>query len=45
MNPVVHFELPYFDAKRAPKFYQSVFGWKMQELGEEMGNYIIATTA
>jgi uncharacterized protein len=45
MNPVVHFELPYFDAKRAAKFYHSAFGWKMQELGEEMGNYILATTA
>ena len=45
MNPVVHFELPYFDAKRAARFYQSAFGWKMQELGEEMGNYILATTA
>ncbi len=45
MNPVVHFELPYKDGKRAAKFYQSVFGWKMQELGAESGNYILATTA
>jgi predicted enzyme related to lactoylglutathione lyase len=45
MNPVVHFELPYFDAKRAARFYQSAFGWKMQDLGEESGNYILATTA
>ena len=45
MNPVVHFEIPYFDAKRAAKFYQLAFGWKMQELGEESGNYILATTA
>jgi uncharacterized protein len=45
MNPVVHFELPYKDGKRAAQFYNTVFGWKMQELGEESGNYILATTA
>ena len=45
MNPVVHFELPYLDSKRAAKFYETVFGWKMQDLGEEMGNYMLATTA
>jgi predicted enzyme related to lactoylglutathione lyase len=45
MNPVVHFEIPYFNAKRAARFYKSAFGWKMQELGEESGNYILATTA
>ncbi|MBK6282108.1 MAG: VOC family protein [Draconibacterium sp.] len=45
MNPVVHFELPYFDGKRASKFYETVFGWKMQDLGENMGNYMLATTA
>jgi hypothetical protein len=45
MNPVVHFELPYIDGKRASKFYETVFGWKMQDLGENMGNYMLATTA
>ncbi len=45
MNPVVHFELPYIDGKRAAQFYKTVFGWKMQELGAESGNYILATTA
>ena len=45
MNPVVHFELPYKDGKRAARFYETVFGWKMQELGVESGNYILATTA
>lgn len=45
MNPVVHFELPYEDPKRAAGFYESVFGWKIQMLGEEMGNYILVTTA
>ncbi len=45
MNPVVHFELPYKDRERIARFYQSAFGWEMQMLGEEMGNYVVATTA
>ncbi len=45
MNPVVHFELPYKDGSRAAKFYATVFGWKTTELGPEMNNYILATTA
>jgi predicted enzyme related to lactoylglutathione lyase len=45
MNPVVHFELPYDDAARISRFYQTVFGWKLQQLGPEMGNYVLATTA
>lgn len=45
MDPVVHFEIPYEDRERIARFYQSVFGWQLQLLGEEMGNYVIATTA
>ncbi|MBD3225009.1 MAG: VOC family protein [Caldithrix sp.] len=45
MNPVVHFELPYEDAERISTFYRSVFGWKLTGLGQESGNYILATTA
>src|SRR5262249_12301467 len=44
MNPVVHFEMPYDSAERAAKFYESAFGWRRQMLGEEMGNYVLATT-
>jgi uncharacterized protein len=44
MNPVVHFEMPYDDRKRMAKFYQEAFGWQTRMLGEEMGNYVIATT-
>ena len=44
MNPVVHFEMPADDRKRMADFYSGVFGWKMQMLGEEMGNYVIANT-
>ena len=45
MNPVVHFELPYKDAGRIAKFYESAFGWKITNLGEQSGNYILARTA
>jgi uncharacterized protein len=45
MNPVVHFELPYENRERIARFYQSAFGWQLQMLGEEMGNYVVATTA
>lgn len=45
MNPVVHFELPYKDAKRIAKFYSTSFGWKITDLGEQSGNYILAQTA
>lgn len=45
MDPVVHFELPYDDRERIVRFYQSAFGWELQKLGEDMGNYVVATTA
>ena len=44
MNPVVHFEMPYDDRVRMAKFYESAFGWQTQILGEDMGNYVLATT-
>jgi predicted enzyme related to lactoylglutathione lyase len=44
MDPVVHFEMPYDDRTRMTQFYQSAFGWQMQMLGEDMGNYVVATT-
>jgi predicted enzyme related to lactoylglutathione lyase len=44
MNPVVHFEMPYEDQKRAADFYAAAFGWQMQQMGEDMGKYIVATT-
>lgn len=45
MDPVVHFEMPAKNGARASKFYQTVFGWDMKDMGEKMGNYILATTA
>lgn len=44
-NPVVHFEMGYFDRERMKKFYESALGWNMQQLGAEMGNYVVAHTA
>ena len=45
MNPVVHFEMPAEDPKRAVAFYSRVFGWTAQQLGPEMGDYTIVMTA
>jgi hypothetical protein len=44
MNTVVNFEMPYDSRERMAKFYQSAFGWQTQMLGEDMGNYVLATT-
>ncbi len=44
-NPVVHFEMGYFDNERMKKFYETAFGWKLQQMGAEMGNYIVAQTS
>lgn len=44
MNPVVHFEMPYEDKARVARFYETAFGWQTRALGEEMGNYVLATT-
>lgn len=43
-DPVVHFEMPAEDRKRMAKFYTKAFGWKTQMLGEDMNNYVLATT-
>jgi hypothetical protein len=45
MDPVVHFEMPYENKERLVKFYQQAFGWQMQKLGPEMGEYVTAATA
>jgi hypothetical protein len=44
MSSVVHFEMPYDDRERMAKFYQNAFGWQTRMLGQEMGNYVLATT-
>ena len=44
MCPVVHFEMPAEDRNRMAAFYQRSFGWKVQMLGPEMGEYVLVTT-
>ena len=44
MDPVVHFEMSYRNAKRLARFYGSAFGWRLRDLGAVMGNYVLATT-
>jgi uncharacterized protein len=44
MNPVVHFEMPYEDPNRLVRFYTKAFGWRMEKLGKDMGDYVIAAT-
>ena len=44
MNPVVHFEMPAEDRKRMGAFYTKAFGWKMDYMGPEMGEYVVVTT-
>lgn len=44
MNPVVHFEMGYNDKARMAQFYEIVFGWHTEQMGPEMGNYVVAHT-
>ena len=44
MNPVVHFELPAENKKRMVEFYTKIFGWQTQQLGADMGEYVVVTT-
>jgi predicted enzyme related to lactoylglutathione lyase len=44
MNRVVHFEIPAENMERAKKFYGENFGWKLNQLGPEMGNYVLVHT-
>ncbi|MCA9324820.1 VOC family protein [Candidatus Saccharibacteria bacterium] len=44
-NPVVHFEMGYKDKDRMVKFYQDAFGWTTQDMGPNMGGYVVAQTA
>jgi uncharacterized protein len=43
-NRVVHFEVEANDAERAKAFYSQAFGWQMQQMGEDMGNYVVVIT-
>jgi uncharacterized protein len=45
MNPVVHFEMPAENRKRMAEFYTNAFGWKIRQLGPEMGEYMVVSTS
>lgn len=44
MNRVVHFEIHAKDTEKIKKFYQEVFGWEMQQMGPDMGSYVVVKT-
>jgi predicted enzyme related to lactoylglutathione lyase len=44
MSPVVHFEMGYKDKGRMVKFYETVFGWQTEAMGQDMGDYVVAHT-
>lgn len=44
MDPVVHFEMPAKDKSRMRTFYETAFGWQTEQLGKEMGEYVVVTT-
>jgi predicted enzyme related to lactoylglutathione lyase len=44
MNRVVHFEIHAKDGDAMQKFYEDVFGWKITNLGAQMGNYRMIVT-
>lgn len=43
-NRVVHFEIEAADKERAKKFYSSAFGWDMQQMGQDFGDYVVIVT-
>src|SRR5215472_7784999 len=43
-NRIVHFEIEAADRERAKSFYAKAFGWDLQQLGPEMGDYVVVTT-
>lgn len=44
MNRVVHFEIHSKDLDKTQKFYESVFGWDIKDMGPQMGNYRLVNT-
>jgi uncharacterized protein len=43
-NRIVHFEVEAADRDRAKNFYAQAFGWEMQQMGPEMGDYVVVIT-
>ena len=44
MNRVVHFEIHAKDLDGMQRFYNSIFGWDIKDMGPQMGNYRMVVT-
>ena len=44
MSRVIHFDIPADDPQRAIKFYQQVFGWKIEKWGSPTMDYWLVMT-
>lgn len=44
MRKVVHFEIPAEDLDRAKSFYASIFGWELQTMPMDGGEYTVVMT-
>jgi predicted enzyme related to lactoylglutathione lyase len=44
MNRVVHFEIQSTDVDAVQSFYEQLFDWKFQKMGEDYGGYRVITT-
>jgi uncharacterized protein len=44
MYPVIHFEMPAKDNERVRKFYESVFGWQVTQLGPDTEDFLLVFT-
>lgn len=44
MRKVVHFEIPAEDLDRAKSFYASIFGWQLQTMPMDGGEYTVVMT-
>ena len=43
-NRIVHFEIEAADRERAKNFYAQAFGWQMQQMDQDMGDYVVVIT-
>jgi len=43
-NPITHFEIPADDVKRARKFYEEIFDWKIEKYDKDDGYWFVMTT-
>ncbi|MBI5389783.1 hypothetical protein HZB01_05395 [Candidatus Woesearchaeota archaeon] len=43
-DPIVHFEIPADNVKRAKKFYEKIFGWEITRYSFPGGGYWIVRT-